>query len=168
MFDCKFCGRYFKTKRSIISHKRFCKNFIIFKQKQLNTFNFICVSCEKRFKTQNSLRGHKTKCKKFQIQKELLLTKDFLYENLIQNGFSANFIAKKVLKDFTAGNIIRQAHKYGIKTYSSKEAAKLKIVRNNYKNTCLKKYNSVNVFCKNSKGYKTRNRNVKEKVKKHV
>jgi len=108
----------------------------------------VCL-CGKEFDSINKLKGHKATCKILKSFLEKVLSKEFLTENLIVNGYTSNYIANIILKDcdvkIYAGMIIGYAKKYGIKTLSIKEAMNKKETREKYKQTCLEKYGVDNV-----------------------
>jgi hypothetical protein len=113
--------------------------------------NFICNACNKSFTNKNSLHGHKAWCKLhlayIKNLKETILTKEFLYENLVINNFSANHIALNIVTQpelMNAGMIINRAKELGIPTKSAKESNNLKATRDKFKKTCMEKYGAEN------------------------
>jgi len=95
-----------------------------------------------------------------------LLTSELLYELLIEEKLSCLSISL-ILKDLgigtNAGNIIKLANEYGIKTLSTKESANSQNVRSKFKKTCLEKYGAENCLSKNTSSYSKRNNSVKLK-----
>lgn len=95
-----------------------------------------------------------------------LLTSELLYELLIEEKLSCLSISS-ILKNLgiatNAGNIIKLASEYGIKTLSLKESANSQNVRSKFRKTCLEKYGTENCLSKNTPSYSKRNNSVKLK-----
>ncbi len=95
-----------------------------------------------------------------------LLTKELLKELIIEKSFSclsvSNILNSLGIKT-NAGNIIKLAKEFNIKTLSLKESACSKIVREKYKKTCLEKFGKENVLSKNTISFFKKNSSIKEK-----
>lgn len=95
------------------------------------------------------------------------LTKKLLQELIHKHNFSLNYIANKIFapKGYitSTSSLLTYFRKFKIKTFGMKYQANNPNTRNQYKNTCLKKYGSINALSKNTKAYKKRNKSVKEK-----
>jgi G:T-mismatch repair DNA endonuclease (very short patch repair protein) len=128
------------------------------------------VDAIKRLKPRMHYGGHKTLCKDYQKRiknlKETILTKEFLYENLIVKNVSSNYIALHMMTEpelMYAGVIINRAKEFGIPTKSLKAAANLKSTRDRYKKTCLEKYGEENCLSAGTTACKKRDETVKER-----
>jgi len=114
---------------------------------EMEKYTFQCLYCSKRFKTHKALIGHRGLCPKQKEKYNSLLTREFLEENLIKNGFSAHYIARILLNGMcSTGMIIQYAKQYGIKTKNIKEANALPHRWITTKQTNLKKYGIENTF----------------------
>jgi hypothetical protein len=115
---------------------------------------YICI-CNKNFNTITSLTGHRPRCKIYLQYKKSILTKKFLEDNLIAKNYTANHISLLLEEQgihFTAGSIINEAKKYGIKTKTISESKLNKLTKEKYENTCLEKYGIKNTFqCETTK-----------------
>jgi len=166
-YNCEHCNKEFESKIGLGVHKKqHCKLYKEYKLKEEKEFKYICV-CNKKFETLNSLKAHRAKCKKYREivnEERKILTKDFLYQNLIINDFTASHIVRLFNFKYTyACNLISLAKKFGIKTKTISESKKNKITKDKYEQTCLKKYGDKNVLGKNSFIYEKRNKTIKEK-----
>lgn len=91
-----------------------------------------CKFCNKEFETKSQCKAHIAHCNKkewFYKKINNFLTKEILYDFIVNKNYSANYIAKTVVKnelnlDLSAGYIIQLAKEYGIKTLSVVESNK--------------------------------------------
>ncbi len=166
--ECKYCGKNFKNKKGLLQHqKQYCELYKEEKQKEINEYKHVCI-CGKKFPTYNSLHGHKARCRIYQDkvkeERDKILTKEFLIENLINKDLSAYHIASIIdSKYIDAGVVINYAKSFGIKTKTIKEAANSKNTREKYKKTCIKKYGKVNALSSGTIPFQRRNSTVNSK-----
>lgn len=99
--------------------------------------------------------------------REYILREDLIKHFMETLGYSAHYLCNEVFKKkgykADPSTIIEFCKNNNIKTYSIKERANSKFVRDQYKSTCLKKYGAENSLSKNTKPYKKRNKTVKTK-----
>lgn len=95
------------------------------------------------------------------------ITEELLRELVERNGFSSNYICKQIFAPkgyfIAACDIIRLCRRYGIKTLNCKEQANNPLVRERYRETCLKKYGTNHVLSKGTRFYRKRNNTVRKR-----
>lgn len=115
--------------------------------------NDICKYCHKEIKIKKeghrgSMQGHLARCKEYQIYKNNILTKDYLYNEYVNNRHSAKWINEQTGINTKA--IINKLKEFNIQTRNIKESCNEPEKKLRYKETCLKNFGYEHNFCKNT------------------
>lgn len=127
---------------------------------------YLCP-CGRSFEKSKSFHGHKANCLKYNQYINEKLSYDFLYEKLVQEGYTSNNIVNTFFKNDPyinrACQIINRATKLGIKTPTIKESCNNPQTLSMRVNTCLSQYGTTNVLSKGAPAYNKRNSSVYKK-----